>query len=227
MTHADAAATPAVPGRRERKKAATYAALLAGARRLVLRDGVDGITIEQIAAEADIAGRTFFNYFASREEAILAPLAAGARALIAEFRSRPAAESVLQALRKAALVVLQADTAERDSVEALQLIVQAPSLTAQRLALFAAQEEALAAAIAERVAACPHPGRGAPGTRYPVLCAATVLTALRLVLQDCAGQPVGESPFMGRLRAQIGEVITELEAGLDWPGNPSQEQITG
>lgn len=226
MTHADAA-TPVVPGRRERKKAATRAALVAGAQRLVLRDGVDGITIEQIAAEADIAGRTFFNYFASREEAILAPLTAGAQALIAGFRARPGTESVLEALREAALVVLQADTADLGSVEALQIVVRAPSLTPQRLALFAAQEEALAAAIAERTAASPHPRRRAQGSRYPVLCAATVLTALRLVLQDCASEPSTGTPFMARLHDQIGEVITELEAGLDWPGSPSEEQVAG
>ncbi len=55
-----------VVGGRERKKLATRAALREAALRLALRDGVDRVTVDQIAAEADIAVRTFFNYFSSR-----------------------------------------------------------------------------------------------------------------------------------------------------------------
>lgn len=218
-----AAAPPAVSGRRERKKAATHAALREAAQRLVARHGVD-VTLEQIADEADIAVRTFFNYFSSKEEVLVAPLAAGAEALISEFRARPATESVLQALREAALLVLQADIAvRREEVGALRLIARAPSLLPQRLAVFAAQEEALAAAIAERVKASPRHDGMAAGALYPELCAGIMLTAMRIVLDKWLDHATdaGDVPFLTTIRNQISQVVAQLTAGLDWPGAPS------
>jgi cytochrome P450 len=41
--------------------------------------GVERLTVEQIASEADIALRTFFNRFSSKEEAVVAAAAAGPR----------------------------------------------------------------------------------------------------------------------------------------------------
>jgi AcrR family transcriptional regulator len=219
-----------VTGRRERKKLATRAAVREAALRLAARHGVEKVTIEQIATEADIALRTFFNYFSSKEEAMVATLAAGAEALITEFRARPHTESVLQALREAVLLVLEhADVTSRDHIEALRLIVQAPSLVPQRLAVFAAQEKALANAIAERVHPTPEQRDGAtPGALYPALCAATTLTALRVVLDRWLDRVTGTDgiPSMAILREEVDEAIAELAAGLDWPGptgDPSAE----
>lgn len=212
---------PAAPsGRRERKKRATRAALREAALRLAARHGVEHVTVEQIAAEADIALRTFFNYFSSKEEAMVATLAAGAEALITEFRARPPAEPVLTALREAALLVLRTgDPAGRERIDALRLIVRAPSLVPQRLAVYAAQEKALAAAIAERLhPAPPRPDRGAPGALYPTLCAATALTAFRVVLDAWLDHPAHDPASPAVLRDRLDEAIVLLGAGLDHPG---------
>jgi AcrR family transcriptional regulator len=61
-------------GMRERKKAATRAALSAAAMRLALERGMENVTAEAIAEAADVAPRTFHNYFSSKEEAIVAEL---------------------------------------------------------------------------------------------------------------------------------------------------------
>jgi AcrR family transcriptional regulator len=61
-----------VAGRRERKEPATRAAVREAALRLALRNGVENVTVEQITDEADIAVRTFSNYFSSKEEAVVA-----------------------------------------------------------------------------------------------------------------------------------------------------------
>lgn len=58
-------------GLRERKKAARRGALVAAALRLVDRDGLDGATVEAICAEAGVSTRTFFNYFESKDDAVL------------------------------------------------------------------------------------------------------------------------------------------------------------
>ena len=197
-------------GRRERKKQATRAAVREAALRLALRHGVENITVEQIAGEADIALRTFFNYFSSKEEAVLASAAAGADALIAEFRARPRGESVLRAFREAVLVVMDRSThASRDHLQALRLIRGAPSLVPHQMVLLAAQEQALAEAIAERVG-----GTAAGAPTYPMVCAAATLATLRVVVDRW----IDGTARTTDLRRQIDTALTELAAGLDRPG---------
>ena len=65
------APTTAEPGLRERKKAATRQALHEAAVRLAIAHGPDRITVEAVADEAGVSRRTFSNYFANKEEALL------------------------------------------------------------------------------------------------------------------------------------------------------------
>ncbi len=58
-------------GLRERKKRACRASLVDAAQRLVARDGLDRVTVEEICTEAGVSPRTFFNYFESKDDAVL------------------------------------------------------------------------------------------------------------------------------------------------------------
>lgn len=60
-------------GLREAKKQATTWALVEAARRLVHEHGLDAVTVDDIAAAAGVSGRTFFNYFDSKELAVIGP----------------------------------------------------------------------------------------------------------------------------------------------------------
>lgn len=58
-------------GLRERKRAATRAAVTAVARSLTAERGLNGYTVEEVCERAEISRRTFFNYFPTKEDAII------------------------------------------------------------------------------------------------------------------------------------------------------------
>ncbi|OIH97028.1 TetR/AcrR family transcriptional regulator [Curtobacterium sp. MCBA15_001] len=61
----------AEPGLRERKRRATRLAIQQAALRIAIEDGLAAVTVDEVSRRADISPRTFFNYFPSKEQAIL------------------------------------------------------------------------------------------------------------------------------------------------------------
>ncbi|MBT2565580.1 TetR family transcriptional regulator [Arthrobacter sp. ISL-85] len=59
------------PGLRERKRAATRSAITSTARALTADRGLNGYTVEEVCEAAGISRRTFFNYFPTKEDAII------------------------------------------------------------------------------------------------------------------------------------------------------------
>src|SRR3546814_13306955 len=70
---------------RSRKKLATYRALAHAARELTAERGLEAVTVDDIAAAADVSPRTFFNYFSSKEQAIVGVEPAGVEDLAASL----------------------------------------------------------------------------------------------------------------------------------------------
>ena len=62
--------TDGATGLRERRRAETSATLTTLARRLTAAHGLAGFTVEELCEQAGVARRTFFNYFASKEDAV-------------------------------------------------------------------------------------------------------------------------------------------------------------
>jgi AcrR family transcriptional regulator len=58
--------------RRERKKSAVRSLIIAAAIELFSRKGIDDVTVEQIAAAADIGKGTVYNYFKTKEDIVVA-----------------------------------------------------------------------------------------------------------------------------------------------------------
>ncbi|MFE7675358.1 TetR/AcrR family transcriptional regulator [Streptomyces albidoflavus] len=173
------AATPDAPlGLRERKKAATRQAVHEAAMRLTREHGLDHVTVEAIADAAGISRRTFSNYFAGKEDAVLYGREQHLQRLLDSVRDRPAEETNWQALRAAALVLRDArlDPPRREWAQQTRLAMSHPSLLGRQLSTLATLERDLAATLTAR-----HPTTTDP-VRARVMAAAFLVT-LRLAMQ--------------------------------------------
>jgi AcrR family transcriptional regulator len=150
----------ATPGRRERKKAATRAALTDAARRLFLERGYDQVTVADIAAEADTAVTTLFKHFPDGKDALVFGDAAGdterADSLVAAVRDRAPGTGPVPALReffRGRGVFDPASTpAQREIVD---LVVRTPTLRAYARRQWEVCEGPLTAALAEAAGLAP------------------------------------------------------------------------
>ncbi|WP_038470979.1 TetR/AcrR family transcriptional regulator [Arthrobacter sp. PAMC 25486] len=70
----DSANSCRAKGLRARKREATRSAITAAARLFTAQKGLNGFTIEQLCEEVGVSRRTFFNYFPSKEDAIIGHL---------------------------------------------------------------------------------------------------------------------------------------------------------
>lgn len=138
-------------GLRERKKVATRLALHEAALRLVAERGLDQVSVDDIAARADVSPRTFFNYFPTKDDAVLGLDLTSARRQADALRARPAGESPVEALR-----AVTRDQAVEMATESelwplrMRVVETHPVLIGRLAAVFADGERTLAAAIAER-----------------------------------------------------------------------------
>ena len=166
-------------GLRERKKAQTRRALTAAAIRLSIERGSpDRVTVEEISDAADVSARTFFNYFPSKEDAILGVDPDGRSTMRSELELRPAEESPVDALRAALLATAESidDNAELWA-QRLQLVREHPSLTPGYVASFADFERGLVEAMAARL------GLDADTDLYPSVVVAAALTVMRVTVK--------------------------------------------
>jgi AcrR family transcriptional regulator len=88
-------------GRREAHKQATRQALQQAADRLFAEQGYAATTVRGIAEAAGVTERTFFRYFAGKEELIIDDALGWLPVLLDAIRARPDDEDVATALRRA------------------------------------------------------------------------------------------------------------------------------
>jgi AcrR family transcriptional regulator len=166
-------------GLRERKKLATRQALSSAALRLAIDRGLENVTIEDITAEADVALRTFRNYFASKYEAVAAIGADRARRIGASLVQRPAGEPLWEALSCAVLEHYEGtDQAfSTQTMAALGQVLQAPAMRGEYLKVNFEMQNALAAAIAERT------GTDVEADMFPQVLAGAVTAASQVAIR--------------------------------------------
>ncbi|MGW1871245.1 TetR/AcrR family transcriptional regulator [Streptomyces mauvecolor] len=197
------------PGLRERKKQATREALREAALRLAVERGPGQVRVEDIAEAAGVSPRTYNNYFASREQAIVSAVTADREARIAAaVAARPAGVRLADAVTQA-VVEQYTHTGEREH-KALLLIT---SHTALRDAFFdatASIEPPLTAVIAQRL--------GDAGAHTARVLAASVAAAIRIALEDwlqpAANAEAAESLATGGLVVPSGSLPDQLRTAL-------------
>lgn len=214
---AQAVTTPP-PGLRERKKRATREALREAALRLAVERGPDQVRVEDIAEAAGVSPRTYNNYFASREQAIVSAVTADREERIAAaVAARPTGVRLADAVTEA-VVEQYAHEGERER-GALLLITTRTALRDAFLGSTADIEAPLSAVIAERLE-----GAGAQTAR---VLAASVGAAVRIALEGWlrptgggadAGDPgagglvVPSGPLSDRLRAALAPLAPAFDA---------------
>ena len=194
-------------GLRERKKADTRAALAAATLRLAVEQGWEHVTVEAIAAAADVSYRTFFNHFSAKEEALVFPAGADQPRLSARLRAQPAELDVLAAARAALreeLTELERDPSALH--DRITVIAGNPSLLPRLVEVGAADELEVAVAVAERT------GQDATTDLYPGLLAAVLSAAVRV---SFARWHTGHGAVP--LTTLLDEALDALSAGLPEP----------
>jgi AcrR family transcriptional regulator len=142
---------------RERKKQRTREALLRAAVELFTTRGYDETTVDDIAAAVEVSQRTFFRYFANKEEAALAVEEMAVAHFVEAVRERPPHEAPLEALRQAVLEGWDTLSDVIESVVPVELYLRmyrvvesTPVLLAAHLRRSMETEETLARVIAGR-----------------------------------------------------------------------------
>lgn len=114
--------------RRERKKRATRAKLIDAAANLVVEQGYQNTTVQQIAEAVEVSPRTVAHYFPSKDGLLLAQVQAYAEAVVAELRRVPDEQGPLQALLTANCALLDGLAAQPTPVGAKRIATLLRSL---------------------------------------------------------------------------------------------------
>jgi AcrR family transcriptional regulator len=182
----------------ERKRRAIRGELSEVALRLLTERDFDSLTIDQIADAAGISRRTFFRYFASKEDVVFAFLDQWAVRLAADIVARPAEENPVAAVQNS---FRQLTAAYEDRALALVRIVgQTPSLRAAERINREHLRMAVVNALATRL------GTDAENDMRPQILATIAFAPLDAVMFAWFGRRSGE---------EVGHLLDEAQATFE------------
>ncbi len=169
------------PGLRELKKQRTRAAIQQAALRLISEQGYESTTCEQIAAAAEVSPATFFRYFPTKEDVVVAddydPM------ITAAVAARPAREGPLLAVRRGlatTLALVPAD--EMGTVRSrTELMLSVPALRARVHEQTVSSRGAFAEALAPRMG---RPVDDLEVQAFAAACAAALALAVERWARD-------------------------------------------
>jgi AcrR family transcriptional regulator len=192
---------------RQRKKLATRTALSTAALRLAIQHGPEHVLVEDIAAAAGVAPRTFNNYFPSKEAAIVAEGTDRATRMRDAIRARPEGEPLWTALRHVLTESLTSEgEPDRAWVTKARLIKATPTLRVEQLRSDALVQAMWAEEIARRTGTDPQ------RDLYPRLAAAALISTVRAALDYWL-----DADPATPLHAVVSQALGQLADGLPAP----------
>jgi AcrR family transcriptional regulator len=172
---------PTGAGLRERKKQRTREAIAGAAMRLFAERGYEHTTIADIAEAADIAPRTFFAYFPSKEDVVFSDFAEIYDGFVARIDGRRAGETAIDAMRTWITDLLPRLEAGEERFAARRALVRRHDALAARDRHHSAQiQRVLARGVAEDLGDAPD------GLR-PRMVAAAAFAALDSLEESAEG----------------------------------------
>ena len=189
---------------RERNKARTRAELEEAALGLFARHGFDRVTVDDIAAASGVSRRTFFRYFDSKEDVLLADQPRRLAEAREAFVARPADEPLLTSVRHALLRVADSYESDRQVMLAkVRIIASTPSVLARSLERQVAWESTVAELVADRL------GVDAGTSLIARVVGASAIAAIRVAVRLWA-----EGSGAADLHELTAEALDLLAAGL-------------
>lgn len=199
--------TPVTLSRRERNKEHTRAAIHEAALSLTEERGLAAVTVEAIAERADVSPRTFSNYFAGKEEAVLGFAPDTAAELAEALARRPAGESPLEALQNVLVDLVSTRYQPREvAARRIRIVGAEPQLKARLAGGFDQLTAGLVKGLCEREGIDPESGV------YPSLVVSACANAAR-----CALLWWSTHTSTAELEEVLEEVFDRLRSGLDHP----------
>ena len=193
-------------GLRDRKKQETRLALRTAALRLTAERGLDGFTVEDVAAAVHVSSRTFFNYYGSKESAIVGLEPGAMDQVISLLAARPLDEEPLLSLHAVLREIAgQVEGARELYLLRTKVVADNPSLLPRHIASFVEFERALVAGLRERAPSSVNPTADAP------LVVACAVAALRVSVDTWIDRE-GE-----QLLPHIDRAFAQLTSGLVSP----------
>jgi AcrR family transcriptional regulator len=191
-------------GLRERKKRRTAEAIEDAALSLFAERGFQATTIADIAEVAEIAPRTFFAYFPSKESVLFGDFDPLVQSLAEHLESR-GSQSLLDALRTWIVAIVERDGLPDERRHRRRQVIEASDeLLAYELRLTARFESVIAIAVAPELDADPrdlHP-------RLVAAAVAAMLVALR------PGSNAAETPSVADTLDRLDDALAFLRGGL-------------
>ena len=188
-------------GLRERKRRETLQRIAETGLELFVTNGYEETTLDAIAEAAGISRRTFFYYFKSKDDILLAWQSGVADALRAAVLAESPKQSPLDAVRNA-LLKLAASYQSDEMIVIDRLLRSTESLRASKQAKYVQQEQALFDALCQL---WPQPKR-----RNALRVVAMVsIGAMRLALEFWS-EDGGKRPVAAYLREAFADLKSEI-----------------
>ncbi|MGX7677973.1 TetR/AcrR family transcriptional regulator [Jatrophihabitans sp. DSM 45814] len=162
----------AAEGLRERTRRAVKSELVSVGMDLFVEHGYDEITIEQIACAGGLSKRSFFRYFASKEDLVLGGFERIGQRLARKLVERPDDEPAWLALRRSFDYLVELNNADpQRSLLLYRMLHETPALKAGQLEKQSRWRELLAPPLARHLPAAEFAWQGDPRA-YAIVAAA-------------------------------------------------------